>query len=156
MLSQILGPKTSSQSYPSSNKPKFQSNSSQQHNQNKNTKSDYKGKYKALKSELAVLTKKINAMSKNKNEKGLVDESFDWDEESLSFEDECVTRVKVWLSLKMGQLGKKKETISSKEVVFTKVDEYPSETVPEITSDSESECDNQEPLPPLHKLSRAV
>ncbi|GJS07109.1 retrovirus-related pol polyprotein from transposon TNT 1-94 [Tanacetum coccineum] len=87
--------KTSSQSYPSSNKPKFQSNSSQQHNQNKNTKSDYKGKYKALKSELAVLTKKIDAMSKNKNEKGLVDESFDWDEESLSSKDECVTRVKV-------------------------------------------------------------
>ncbi|GJW83405.1 hypothetical protein Tco_0156550 [Tanacetum coccineum] len=52
--------------------------------------------------------------------------------------------------------GKKKETISSKEVVFTNVDESPSETVLEITSDSESEYDNQEPLPPLYKLSRAM
>ncbi|GJY75653.1 retrovirus-related pol polyprotein from transposon TNT 1-94, partial [Tanacetum coccineum] len=51
--------------------------------------------------------------------------------------------------------GKRKETISSKEVVFTKADESPSETAPEITSDSESECDVQEPLPPLPKLSKA-
>ncbi|GJU01307.1 retrovirus-related pol polyprotein from transposon TNT 1-94 [Tanacetum coccineum] len=70
--------KTSSPSYPSSNKsynkPKFQSNSSQQHNQNnKNTQKDYRGKYKALKSELAILTKKIDAMSKNKSEKGLIE-----------------------------------------------------------------------------------
>ncbi|GJW02097.1 retrovirus-related pol polyprotein from transposon TNT 1-94 [Tanacetum coccineum] len=69
--------KTSSPSYPSSNKsykPKFQSNSSQQHNQNnKNTKKDYRGKYKALKSELVILTTKIDAMSKNKSEKGLIE-----------------------------------------------------------------------------------
>ncbi|GJT94271.1 retrovirus-related pol polyprotein from transposon TNT 1-94 [Tanacetum coccineum] len=72
-----LTTKTSSPSYPSSNKsykPKFQSNSSQQHNQNnKNTKKDYRGKYKALKSELVILTMKIDAMSKNKSEKGLIE-----------------------------------------------------------------------------------
>ncbi|GKC04292.1 hypothetical protein Tco_0995902 [Tanacetum coccineum] len=45
-------------------------------------------------------------------------------------------------------------TISLKEVVFTKADEYPSEAAPVITSDTESECDNQEPLPPLPKLLR--
>ncbi|GKG05813.1 hypothetical protein Tco_0325899, partial [Tanacetum coccineum] len=55
----------------------------------------------------------------------------------------------------LGGRGKRKETISSKEVVFTKADESPSKTVPEITSNSESECDNQEPLPPFPKLSWA-
>ncbi|GJU18243.1 hypothetical protein Tco_1146209 [Tanacetum coccineum] len=43
-------------------------------------------KYKALKAELAFLTQKIDAVSKNKSEKGLVPKSFDWDEESLSLE----------------------------------------------------------------------
>nr|GEU71816.1 retrovirus-related Pol polyprotein from transposon TNT 1-94 [Tanacetum cinerariifolium] len=43
----------------------------------------------------------------------------------------------------------------ARSVVFTKADESPSETAPEITSDSEFECDNQEPLSPLPKLSRA-
>ncbi|GJU12175.1 hypothetical protein Tco_1134571 [Tanacetum coccineum] len=208
------------------------------------------GKYKALKSELAVLTKKIDAMSKNKSEKGLVAELFDWDEESLSLEDECVTRVKAFMaivedepvvgkvdarfdytyvdlhyvedqrknllskfnSLKqelssckyelvdlkdtkvhnislqheisrlkleneslrdevsylkkvieqvpsnilraLGGRGKMKEIISSKEVVFTKADESPYKTIPKITSNSESECENHELLPPLPKLSR--
>ncbi|GJS60618.1 reverse transcriptase domain-containing protein [Tanacetum coccineum] len=51
--------------------------------------------------------------------------------------------------------GKRNETISSKEVVFTKADESPSKTVPEITSNSESECDTQELLPPFPKLSWA-
>ncbi|GJR36348.1 hypothetical protein Tco_1212032 [Tanacetum coccineum] len=52
----------------------------------------------------------------------------------------------------LGRRGKRKETISPKEVLFTKADESPSETTPKITSDSESKCDNQEPLPPLPKL----
>ncbi|GJV00512.1 hypothetical protein Tco_1329782 [Tanacetum coccineum] len=44
-------------------------------------------------------------MPKNKSEKGLVVELFDWDEKSLSSEDEGVTRVKAFmLSLKMSQL----------------------------------------------------
>ncbi|GKF63842.1 hypothetical protein Tco_0187290 [Tanacetum coccineum] len=55
----------------------------------------------------------------------------------------------------LGGRGKRKETISSKEVLFTKADESPYETAPEITSDSESECDVQEPLPLLPKLSKA-
>ncbi|GJS03887.1 retrovirus-related pol polyprotein from transposon TNT 1-94 [Tanacetum coccineum] len=55
----------------------------------------------------------------------------------------------------LGGRGKKKDTISSKEVLFSKAAESPSETVPEITSDSESECGNLEPLPPLPKLTRA-
>ncbi|GJZ92930.1 hypothetical protein Tco_0664995, partial [Tanacetum coccineum] len=55
----------------------------------------------------------------------------------------------------LGGRGKRKETISSKVVVFTKADESPAETTPKITSDSKSECDDQEPLPLLPKLSRA-
>ncbi|GJY13301.1 retrovirus-related pol polyprotein from transposon TNT 1-94, partial [Tanacetum coccineum] len=49
----------------------------------------------------------------------------------------------------LGGRGKKKDTISSKEVLFYKAAESPFETVLEITSDSESECGNLEPLPPL-------
>nr|GEV62478.1 reverse transcriptase domain-containing protein [Tanacetum cinerariifolium] len=50
--------------------------------------------------------------------------------------------------------GKRKNAISLKEVVFTKEEKSPFHTFLEITSDSECECDNQEPLPPLPKLSR--
>ncbi|GJV52314.1 retrovirus-related pol polyprotein from transposon TNT 1-94 [Tanacetum coccineum] len=56
----------------------------------------------------------------------------------------------------LGGKGRRKEKISSKEVVFTKVDESSSMLAPEITSDSESECDTQEPLPPLPKLIGAT
>nr|GEZ35994.1 hypothetical protein [Tanacetum cinerariifolium] len=41
-------------------------------------------------------------------------------------------------------------------VVFTKADESSSVLAPEITSDSEYDCDSQEPLPPLPKLIGAV
>ncbi|GJS65344.1 hypothetical protein Tco_0679908 [Tanacetum coccineum] len=54
-------------------------------------------KYKDLKDELALITQSIDVVSKNKSEKGLVAESSDWDEESLSFEDEGVTRVKAFM-----------------------------------------------------------
>ncbi|GJT47292.1 retrovirus-related pol polyprotein from transposon TNT 1-94 [Tanacetum coccineum] len=52
----------------------------------------------------------------------------------------------------LGGRGKKKDTISSKKVLFSKAVESSSEIAPEITSDFESECDIQEPLPPLPKL----
>ncbi|GKC69673.1 hypothetical protein Tco_1115556, partial [Tanacetum coccineum] len=48
--------------------------------------------------------------------------------------------------------GKRKEQISSKEVLFTKVNESPTESASKITSNSESECNIQESLPPLPKL----
>ncbi|GKF01461.1 hypothetical protein Tco_0028384, partial [Tanacetum coccineum] len=51
-------------------------------------------KYKGLKAEIAVLTKKIDTMNKGKSEEGLVAESFDWDEESVSSDDEGVTTFK--------------------------------------------------------------
>ncbi|GJZ44141.1 retrovirus-related pol polyprotein from transposon TNT 1-94 [Tanacetum coccineum] len=96
--------KTSIPSYPSSNKtynkPKFHSNSTPKNNQNvDNHKKDYKGKHKGLKAEIAIFTKKIDAMSKGKSEKGLVAKSFDWDEEYVSLEDEGVTRVNAFMAI---------------------------------------------------------
>ncbi|GKD68079.1 retrovirus-related pol polyprotein from transposon TNT 1-94 [Tanacetum coccineum] len=49
----------------------------------------------------------------------------------------------------LGGKGRRKEKISSKEVVFTKANKFSSTLAPEITSDSESECDSHEPLPPF-------
>nr|GEW32896.1 putative reverse transcriptase domain-containing protein [Tanacetum cinerariifolium] len=66
---------------------------------NQKSQKDYKDKYEALKAELTLLTKRIDDVSKNKSEKGLIAESFDWDEESLSFEDEGVTRVKAFMAI---------------------------------------------------------
>ncbi|GJZ39237.1 hypothetical protein Tco_0585800 [Tanacetum coccineum] len=56
----------------------------------------------------------------------------------------------------LGKKGRRKEKISSKEVVFTKVDESSSMFTLEITFDSKSECDSQEPLLPLPKLIGAA
>nr|GEX42307.1 hypothetical protein [Tanacetum cinerariifolium] len=52
--------------------------------------------------------------------------------------------------------SRRKEKISSKEVVFTKADESSSKLALEITSDLESEFDSLEPLPPLPKLVGAA
>ncbi|GJY88050.1 hypothetical protein Tco_0502678 [Tanacetum coccineum] len=68
--------------------------------------------------------------------------------ENESMKDEII-------DLKKG-VGRRKEKISSKEVVFTKADESSSMFAPEITSNSESECDSQESLPPLPKLIGAA
>ncbi|GKA90790.1 hypothetical protein Tco_0812660 [Tanacetum coccineum] len=49
--------------------------------------------------ELTLLTQMIEAVSKQKNEKGLVVESFNSDEESLSFKDEGTTTVKAFMAI---------------------------------------------------------
>ncbi|GKG55843.1 hypothetical protein Tco_0574737, partial [Tanacetum coccineum] len=64
-----------------------------------NHKKDYKGNYKGLKAEIAILTKKIDAMSKGKSKKRLVVESFDSDDESVSLEDEGVTKVMTFMAI---------------------------------------------------------
>ncbi|GJV76073.1 hypothetical protein Tco_1507657 [Tanacetum coccineum] len=56
----------------------------------------------------------------------------------------------------LGRKGRRKEKISFKEVVFTKADESSSMLAPENKSDSESECDSQEPLLHLPKLIGAT
>nr|GEU80919.1 retrovirus-related Pol polyprotein from transposon TNT 1-94 [Tanacetum cinerariifolium] len=86
-------------------------------------------------------------MSKGKSEKGLVAGSFNWDEKSISSKDEGVTRVKAFLAIvedvpsvrkanaRLGQ-RKRKDTISPKEVLFTKANESLSEIAPKITFDT--------------------
>ncbi|GJZ21697.1 hypothetical protein Tco_0558736 [Tanacetum coccineum] len=209
--------KTSTPSYPSSNNsfnkskpytPSFNQTSSQNSG---NHQKDYKGKYKGLKAEMAVLTKRIGDMTKGKSKKGkkkkekskkgLIAESLDWDDECVSSDDEWSTKIRAfmaiaedeilvgkadarsgqWVNITMkktcskvtldqllseqvprnivkalGGKGRRKEKISSKEVVFTKADESSSVLTPEITSDSESECVSQEPLPPFPKLIGAA
>nr|GEV53605.1 retrovirus-related Pol polyprotein from transposon TNT 1-94 [Tanacetum cinerariifolium] len=53
----------------------------------------------------------------------------------------------------LGGKGKRKEKNSPKEVLFTKADVSTYEYALIITSDSKDDCDNQEPLPPLLKLT---
>ncbi|GKC07388.1 hypothetical protein Tco_0998998, partial [Tanacetum coccineum] len=55
----------------------------------------------------------------------------------------------------LGGRGRRKESNSSKEVIFTKADESSSEPALEIASDPESECEIEDPLPALPKLTRA-
>nr|GEU67333.1 putative reverse transcriptase domain-containing protein [Tanacetum cinerariifolium] len=82
------------------NKPKFHTNITPQHNQHvNNNQKDYIVKYKGLKAEIAVLTKKIDAINKGKSEKGLVAESFNWDEESVSSDDKGVTKFKALMAV---------------------------------------------------------
>ncbi|GKA76201.1 hypothetical protein Tco_0782662 [Tanacetum coccineum] len=52
----------------------------------------------------------------------------------------------------LGGRGKRKETIPSKGVLFTKGENSPSKTSLDVTSDTEFVNDNQQPLPPLPKL----
>nr|GEY53784.1 retrovirus-related Pol polyprotein from transposon TNT 1-94 [Tanacetum cinerariifolium] len=89
------------------------------------------------------------------------------DEESVSSKDERVTKVKAFISIieeepsvgkndaRSGGRGRKKDSISSKEVLFSKTTESSSKAILKITSDSKSECGNLEPLPPLPKLTKA-
>nr|GEW46995.1 hypothetical protein [Tanacetum cinerariifolium] len=72
-------------------------------------KLDYKGKYKGLKAKLAVLTKRIDDLTKEKCEKGkkkkekrekcLLVESFDWDDESVSSDDEENTKIRAFMAI---------------------------------------------------------
>nr|GEU44069.1 hypothetical protein [Tanacetum cinerariifolium] len=64
-----------------------------------NHKKDYKRKYKGLKAEMAVLTKRIDDLTKGKSEKVLIVESFDWDEESVSSEDERTTMIRAFMAI---------------------------------------------------------
>nr|GFB49385.1 hypothetical protein [Tanacetum cinerariifolium] len=107
--------KTSTLSYPSSNNsfnkskpytPSFNQTSSQNTG---NHQKDYKGKYKRLKAEMVVLTKWIDDMTKGKSEKGkkgkekrekgLVAESFDWDDKSVSLDDERSTKIRSFMEI---------------------------------------------------------
>ncbi|GKA16341.1 retrovirus-related pol polyprotein from transposon TNT 1-94 [Tanacetum coccineum] len=107
--------KTSTPSYPYSNnsfnksKPYTPSFNQTSFHNSSNHQKDYKGKYKGLKAEMAVLTKRIDDMSKGKSEKGkkakekgekgLLAELFDWEDESVSSNDEGSTKIKAFMAI---------------------------------------------------------
>ncbi|GJW93368.1 hypothetical protein Tco_0173040 [Tanacetum coccineum] len=189
--------KTSTPSYPSSNNsykpkpytPSFNQTSSQN---TANHQKDYKGKYKGLKAEMVVLTKRIDDLTKGKSEKGknekgkskngFIAESFDWDEEFVSSEDEGITKIRKFMAIAKDEPFVGKADVRSGQWVdiimknihrlfsmtdgderkhvldYTHVDIYYVEDQRKIliTSDSESEYETQEPLPPLPKLIGAA
>ncbi|GJY68970.1 retrovirus-related pol polyprotein from transposon TNT 1-94, partial [Tanacetum coccineum] len=67
------------------------------------------GKYKGLKAKMVVLTKRIDDLKNGKSKKGnnekgsskkgLIDESFDWDKEFVSSEDEGTTKIKEFMAI---------------------------------------------------------
>nr|GFB40195.1 hypothetical protein [Tanacetum cinerariifolium] len=118
-------------------------------------------------------------MSKNKSKKGLVAELFDGDDESLFSEDkdEGFNRVKVfmattkdetvvrkadtrsgqWVEITMKKEGEGKGRKQFPQIKFFSPRQMSIHLILPliITFDYESECDNQDPLPPIPKLSRA-
>ncbi|GKB01981.1 hypothetical protein Tco_0830025 [Tanacetum coccineum] len=110
---------------------------------------------------------------REKVKKGLVAESFDWDEESISSEDEGVTRFKAfmaiaedeptvgktdarsgqWVEITMKKGNEKKQ--SPQRMCCSLRVRTLSKTSLDVTSDTEFVDDNQEPLHPLPKLSGA-
>ncbi|GKC07021.1 retrovirus-related pol polyprotein from transposon TNT 1-94 [Tanacetum coccineum] len=118
-------------------------------------------KYKGLKAEIDILTKKIDAMPKGVTKvKAFM--TIAEDEPSVGKSN---ARLGQWVEIAMKKyVEDQRKNLLSKfnslnqelsSCMFTKVDESPSETALEITSDIKSECDIQEPLPPLPKLSGA-
>ncbi|GKF10707.1 hypothetical protein Tco_0048633 [Tanacetum coccineum] len=100
---------------------------------------------KLLKAELALLTKKL--MLYEGVTRVIAFMAIAEDEPAMGKTNARFVPSNIVRSL--GGRGKQKETISSKEVLFTKGENSSSETTPE------SESDNQDPLLPLPKLSGA-
>nr|GEX25234.1 retrovirus-related Pol polyprotein from transposon TNT 1-94 [Tanacetum cinerariifolium] len=102
-------------------------------------------------------TTKKRKVDIGKNDKGLVDELFDWDDESVSLEDKGTTKFKTFMEIAEDEplVGKgdarsalegkgKRKKNNSKEVLFTKNDVSTSESTPMTTSDSKDDSDNQD------------
>ncbi|GKB09286.1 retrovirus-related pol polyprotein from transposon TNT 1-94 [Tanacetum coccineum] len=100
---------------------------------------------------LKLFAEEIDVRLKYRNQKFIEK----WTSSKVTLDQLLTEQVPGYIVRAHGGRGKRKETISSKEVVFTKADESLSETTHEITSDSKSECEVQESLSPLFKLSGA-
>nr|GEX34577.1 putative ribonuclease H-like domain-containing protein [Tanacetum cinerariifolium] len=147
--------KTSTPSYPSSNNssnklkpytPSFNQTSSQNTG---NHQKNYKGKYK---DEGTIKIRAFMAIAKDEPSVGKVDaKSSQWVD---------ITMKKVYRLLSMTDGDERKHVLDYTHVDLYYVkdqrknlaDESSSMSIPEITSDSESECETQEPLLPLPKL----
>nr|GEU87605.1 reverse transcriptase domain-containing protein [Tanacetum cinerariifolium] len=85
---------------------------------------------------------------KGNSENGLIVESFDWDEESVSTEDERTTKIKAFMAIAEDEPSIGKADARSGQWVYI--------SMKKVTFDSESECETQKPLPPLPKLIGAT
>ncbi|GJW79116.1 hypothetical protein Tco_0140798 [Tanacetum coccineum] len=116
-----------------------------------------KVKYKGLKAEIAILRKKIHVIPKGKSEKWLVVESFDWDEESVSFEDERITKVTAFMAIVKDESSVGKADARPKTVPFRMKSPVPGNIVHALGGRGKRKetISSKEPLPLLPKLSRA-
>nr|GEW25428.1 ribonuclease H-like domain-containing protein [Tanacetum cinerariifolium] len=115
------------------------------------------GKYKDLKAKIAILTKRIDIMFKGKSEKGLVAESFDWDEESVSSEDEGVNKVKAFMAIAEEEPSVGKRDARSGQ--WVKITMKKVQTLLSMTDGEERKhvLDyTHKPLPPFLKLTEVV
>ncbi|GJT70265.1 hypothetical protein Tco_1029551 [Tanacetum coccineum] len=128
---------------------------------------------------MAILTIRIDDLikgksekgknKKEKSEKGLIAESFDCDEESISSEDEGTTKIRAFMSIAEDEpfVGKAnarsgqwvditmKKTCSKVTLNQLLSEKIPSNNVKALGG-RESNCETQEPLPPLPKLIGAA
>nr|GEU62684.1 hypothetical protein [Tanacetum cinerariifolium] len=106
-----------------------------------------KGKYKRHKPEMVVLIKRINDLTKGKSEKGKNEKG------------KRITKIRAFMEIAEDEPSFRKADARFGQwvdITMKKADESSSMSIPEITSDSESECETQELLLPLPKLIRAA
>nr|GEU89455.1 hypothetical protein [Tanacetum cinerariifolium] len=111
----------------------------------------HKGQSDTRDTKIAALRLKFNAFKSLKGEK--VNGTFT---SKVTLDQLLSKQVPINIVKALGGKYRRKEKISSKEVIFTKADESPYVLAPEITSNLESECDSQEPLPSLPKIIGAA
>ncbi|GKA19447.1 retrovirus-related pol polyprotein from transposon TNT 1-94 [Tanacetum coccineum] len=89
--------KTSVPSYQSPFKPKLL-HSSEHKPELRHTK-DFESKYNKVKAKQALLSSSVSAPSASLAKKGLLSETYDWDEDKVSYDDNEVTEVKALMAL---------------------------------------------------------
>ncbi|GKC68603.1 retrovirus-related pol polyprotein from transposon TNT 1-94 [Tanacetum coccineum] len=136
--------KTSSPSYPS-NKTKFQHNhSSSSHQITDNKQNNYKVRYQPLKTKMALLTKKIDALFKQKQDTGLIAETRDHDDESLSSGDEGTTTVRSFMAKQVTEKESLTKSVNKKTQSKTLV-------VPDLKPEKKADTTTEELLLTLMK-----
>ncbi|GJZ66341.1 hypothetical protein Tco_0623037, partial [Tanacetum coccineum] len=113
-------------------------------------------KFNSLKQELSSFTKL------NMDNESMKDEVSDlrkfikkWTSSKVSLDQLLSEQVPSNIIYALGRRGKWKVINSIKDIVFIKAEDSPIQKSPQYASNNESDNDNQEPLPPLLKLSGA-
>nr|GEX18014.1 retrovirus-related Pol polyprotein from transposon TNT 1-94 [Tanacetum cinerariifolium] len=120
----------------------------------------YKRNYKGLKAEIVVLTKRINDMTKGKSkkgkkdkeksEKGLLAESFDWDDESVSLDEEGSTKIRAFMAIVEDEPSPKCSTYGSTDHLTKEHLEH------DVVKKTLSKLKAQSPLKPLPKKTPMI